>query len=98
MKTIIALMIALFLLMQYKLWFGDGSIPQVVELRQRVEEQRDKNEQARQRNMILATEVDDLKTGLDVIEELARSDLGMVKEGETFIHIVDSKPSDLAEK
>ena len=98
MKTIVTLMLVLFLLMQYRLWFGDGSIRQVVEMRQRVAEQHDKNEQARQRNAVLAAEVDDLKTGLDVIEELARSELGMVKEGETFIHVVDDKPEDLVEK
>lgn len=86
------------MLMQYKLWFGDGSVREVLELRQGIEKQRDKNEQLKQRNMVLAAEVDDLKTGLEVVEERARSELGMIKEGETFMHIIDGKPEDLAGK
>ncbi len=86
------------LLMQYKLWFGDGSVRQVVDLHQRIEEQRDKNEKIRQRNAVLAAEVTDLKTNLGAIEARARSELGMVKKSETFIHIVDKKPEDLAKQ
>lgn len=86
------------LLMQYKLWFGDGSVRQVVDLRQRIEEQHGKNERIRQRNTVLAAEVTDLKTNLEAIEARARSELGMVKKGETFIHIVDKKPEDLAKQ
>jgi len=86
------------LLMQYKLWFGDGSVRQVVDLRQRIEEQHGKNEKIRQRNTVLAAEVTDLKTNLGAIESRARSELGMVKKGETFIHIIDKKPEDLAKQ
>jgi len=88
----------LLLLMQYKLWFGDGSVRQVVDLRQRIEEQHGKNEKIRQRNTVLAAEVTDLKTNLGAIESRARSELGMVKKGETFIHIIDKKPEDLAKQ
>lgn len=84
--------------MQYKLWFGDGSVREVIELRQTVEEQHSKNDQIKQRNIVLEAEVEDLKTGLEAIEERARSELGMIKDDETFIHIVDSKPKDIAEK
>lgn len=98
MKAIIILMSVLLLLMQYKLWFGDGSVRQVVDLRQRIEEQHGKNEKIRQRNTVLAAEVTDLKTNLEAIEARARSELGMVKKGETFIHIVDKKPEDLAKQ
>ncbi len=84
--------------MQYKLWFGDGSVREVIELRQTVEDQHSNNDQIKQRNIVLEAEVEDLKTGLEAIEERARNELGMIKDDETFIHIVDSKPKDIAEK
>jgi cell division protein FtsB len=92
----IILLGCLLLLMQYKLWFGDDSVREVIELRQTVAEQRDKNGEIKQRNIVLEAEVNDLKTGLEAIEERARSELGMIKKDETFIHIVDSKPKDFA--
>ena len=74
--------------LQAKLWFGEGSIPEVLQLREAVSEQEASNEQLRLRNQALQAEVDDLKTGLDAIEERARLEMGMVGEGETFFHIV----------
>ena len=84
-------MSVLFLLLQYKLWFGDASVRDVIDLKQTIEEQQAKNEQVKQRNAVLAAEVKDLKTGLEAIEEHARSELGMNKKDETFIHIVEDK-------
>ena len=78
--------------MQYKLWFGDDSVREVVELRQTLKEQESKNNQVKQQNAVLEAEVENLKTGLDAIEERARSELGMIKEDETFIHIIENKP------
>lgn len=80
----------LLVLLQYKLWFGDASVRDVMNLKQTVQEQQVKNEQVKQRNAVLAAEVEDLKTGLEAIEERARSELGMIKKDETFIHIVES--------
>jgi cell division protein FtsB len=85
-------MSVLLLLMQYKLWFGDASVRDVITLKQTVKEQQAKNEQVKQRNAVLAAEVEDLKTGLEAIEERARSELGMIKKDETFIHIVEGEP------
>ncbi len=82
--------------MQYKLWFGDASVRDVMNLKQSITEQRSKNEQVRQRNAVLAAEVEDLKTGLEAIEERARSELGMIKKDETFIHIVEGDSKDIA--
>ena len=90
MKVIIIIMSVLLLLLQSKLWFGDASVRDVINLKQTVKEQQAKNEQVRQRNAVLAAEVEDLKTGLEAIEERARSELGMIKKDETFIHIVES--------
>ena len=82
--------------MQYKLWFGDASVRDVIDLKQSITDQRAKNEQVKQRNAVLAAEVEDLKTGLEAIEERARSELGMIKKDETFIHIVEGDPKDTA--
>lgn len=84
----------LLLLMQSKLWFGDASVRDVLNLKQTVKEQQVKNEQVKQRNSVLAAEVEDLKTGLEAIEERARSELGMIKKDETFIHIVEGESSE----
>lgn len=84
--------------MQYKLWFGDGSVREVIDLKQSLNIQERKNIRERERNDVLEAEVEDLKTGLDAVEERARSELGMIKEDETFIHIVEKKPKKIAEK
>ncbi len=83
-----ALIVALALL-QYRLWRGDGSFAQKAALEHNVREQQQENARLRQRNEEIAAEVADLKSGLDSIEERARNDLGMVKDGETFYMIID---------
>ena len=87
-KLVILLLLLLFYL-QYKLWFGEGSLQDVRDLHQAVEQQREENLQLRERNDALDAEVRDLQQGLDAIEEHAREDLGMVKEGETFYQVVE---------
>ncbi len=87
-------MSVLLLLLQYKLWFGDASVGDVLNLRETIKEQQAKNEAVKQRNAVLAAEVEDLKTGLEAIEERARSELGMIKKDETFIHIVEGDSSE----
>ena len=82
--------------MQYKLWLGDDGVREVIDLRKTVELQKNKNYKIKQRNEVLIAEVEDLKAGLDSIEARARSELGMSKKGETFIHIVERKPKDSA--
>ncbi len=89
MRAIFSILVVLLLLLQYKLWFGDGSITEVWELERAIEAQRKENESLRHRNRALEAEVNDLKTGLDAIEERARSELGMIREGETFFQIVE---------
>ncbi len=60
----------------------------MAQLEQAVAEQMLVNKQARERNSVLVAEIDDLRSGLTAIEERARSDLGMIKEGETFYQII----------
>ena len=80
----------LLLLLQYKLWLGDGSIPGIWELKESLAIQRDENERLRERNLELEADVKDLREGLEAVEERARMELGMVKEGETFFQIVNA--------
>lgn len=85
----IAILLVLLLVLQYRLWFGDGSLAEVHRLEQQVERQRVQNQALRERNRALAAEVRDLKSGLDAVEARARSELGMVGEGETFYQVVE---------
>ena len=89
MRKLIVLLLLLLVYLQYRLWFGDGSLQEVWELHREVEAQRVENLQLRERNAALEAEVRDLQQGLDAIEEHAREDLGMVKEGETFYQLVE---------
>jgi len=89
MKKLLLLLIVLLVYLQYQLWFGDDSLQDVWGLHQEVEMQRQENLELRERNAALQAEVADLRQGLDAIEEHAREDLGMVKEGETFYQVVE---------
>ena len=88
MKILIAVLILVFIGLQYKLWFGDGSLSEVVQLSRELETQRARLEELEARNRILEAQVLDLQNGLDAFEEKARNDLGMIKEGETFIQLI----------
>lgn len=89
MKWLLGTLLIVFLVLQYRLWIGEGSLAEVARLEREIEQQQLDNEQARERNRTLAVEVEDLKTGLDAIEERARQDMGMVGEDETFFMIVE---------
>lgn len=89
MRIVIGILIALLLLLQYRLWVGEGSLAEVHALRKQVETQKGELEALRQRNNALRADVQDLKKGLDAIEERARSELGMIRDSEEFYQIVD---------
>jgi cell division protein FtsB len=88
-KAIFAAFVFLFVLLQFKLWFGEGSMKDVWTLDDAIAVQAAENAQLKERNQTLAAEVADLKQGYEAIEERARYDLGMIKEGETFYQVVD---------
>ena len=88
MKILIAVLILILVGLQYKLWFGDGSLSEVVQLTHELEIQKKKLNQLEERNKILEAQVLDLQNGLDAFEEKARNDLGMIKQGETFIQLI----------
>lgn len=89
MKAIFAALAILFVLLQFKLWFGEGSMKDVWTLDDAIAVQAAENLQLKERNQTLAAEVADLKQGYEAIEERARYDLGMIKKGETFYQVVD---------
>ncbi len=89
MKIIVAALAVLFVLLQYKLWFGEGSMMEVWRLDRAIATQTAENAQLRERNQALAAEVSDLKQGVEAIEERARRELGMIKKGETFYQVVE---------
>jgi cell division protein FtsB len=89
MKGIIAALVVITALLQYKLWIGNGSFGEVYRLDRTIVAQEKENAVARERNLALQAEVDDLKHGMDAIEERARSELGMIKKDETFFRVID---------
>ena len=89
MKAIGAALAILFVLLQFKLWFGEGSMKDVWTLDDAIAVQAAENTKLKERNQTLAAEVADLKQGYEAVEERARYDLGMIKEGETFYQVVD---------
>jgi cell division protein FtsB len=91
MKWIGAVLFILLLALQYKLWVGQGSLAEVSRLEQAIEKQKASNAVLRERNDALDAEVQDLKKGKEAIEERARSELGMIKQDETFFQIIDEQ-------
>jgi cell division protein FtsB len=88
MRVVTYILLALLLLLQYPLWLGKGSWLKVWEMGNQVEAQKQTNEQTQKRNAALDAEVRDLKSGTDAVEERARSEIGMVKQGEIFFQVV----------
>ncbi|MBS9402875.1 cell division protein FtsB [Halomonas sp. TRM85114] len=87
LKWLAIVLVVLLALLQYRLWLGQGGVRELQEIRQRVAVLEEENRPLRDRNARLAAEVVDLKTGLDAIEERARSDLGMVRTDEQFFWV-----------
>ena len=89
MKVLMSALVLVLVVLQFKLWVGEGSVAQLRDLEAQVEVQGAENLVLAERNQVLEGEVLDLKTGLDAVEERARSEFGMVKEGETLFIVVD---------
>jgi cell division protein FtsB len=86
-RTVAALLIGLLLIVQGQLWFGRGSVGEVRQMQRKLDEQKARNAVAQQGNERLSAEVRDLQEGLEMVEEKARSELGMVKPNEIYVNI-----------
>ena len=89
MRLILIVLTALLVMIQYPLWLGKGGWLRVWDLSRQLDTALEKEQELRQRNEKLAGEVQDLKEGTGAVEERARYELGMVKEGEIFVQVLD---------
>lgn len=87
MRLLTLALLALLALVHAELWFGDGGKPYALRLQGQLDAQLKQNDAQRQRNARLAAEVDDLRMGLEMVEDRARSELGMVKPDEIFVQV-----------
>ncbi len=90
MRAITVLLLIFIMLLQYRLWFGKNSVPDYLALESEVQRQIVDNDKLKRRNKLLYADTDDLKSGVEAIEERARNELGMIKEGETFFRLIPS--------
>ena len=88
-RFFIAILIVFFLIIQIDIWVKDDGLNRVKELQEMIDSQSEENQRLKLRNQQLEREIDELKSGTESIEEKARTDLGMIKEGEEFYLIVE---------
>jgi cell division protein FtsB len=89
MRWLAGILLLVLLGLQYRLWVGDGSLAEVRSLKREIGAQRTELKGLRARNQVLEAEVQDLHEGLDALEERARSELGMIKDGELFLQVIE---------
>ena len=92
MRVVTLILFILLVLLQFKLWLGEGGFREVARLETRVEGQRQQNVDLLQRNAELQAEVEDLRERLDAVEERARNELGLIKPAEQFYQVVPPPP------
>lgn len=90
-RALLLVLLGLLALLQYQLWLGDGGITERRSLESQVASDSKENRSLRQRNEALADRVIELQEGDEMLEAVAREDLGLVREGEEFILFVDDK-------
>ena len=91
MRYVSAALIALLALVQAELWFGKGGVPRMMDLSAKLQDQQAANDTSRARNAQLDAEVRDLKEGLEMVEERARFELGMLKPDEIYVQVARAK-------
>ena len=88
MRIITAILILFLLLLQHRLWFGKNSVSDYLALKANVVHQELQNDKLVKRNKVIYADIFDLKNGLQAVEERARNELGMIKDGETFFRVI----------
>ena len=89
MRILVGILVFLLVMLQYRLWVGEGSLAEVHNLHREIETQKEKIGKLRERNLELRAEVENLKHGQEAIEERARSGLGMIRENEIFYQVIE---------
>ena len=96
MRWLFAILLVLLAVLQYRLWIAEGSIAEQQRLKQQVQQFIDENEQLRERNAVLEREVLELQTGNAGVEQRAREQLNLVREGETYYQLEEADAKDRA--
>lgn len=86
-RLVPAALIALLVILHAQLWFGRGSVPNVAQLQSQLNDRKALNRQSTLFNERLSAEIRDLKEGLEIVEEKARMELGMVKANEIYVQV-----------
>lgn len=89
MRWLVLVLLLLLGWLQYRLWVGEGSLEEVNALREEIRDQKMEIERLGARNRTLDAEVRNLRVGEDALEERARSELGMIKQGELFLQVIE---------
>ncbi len=89
MRLLLPILLAVLMLIQYRLWFGHNSVRDYLNLGEQLVKAAELNDEMVQRNQLLREEITDLNRGGAAIEEYARNELGMIEPGETFFRIID---------
>ena len=97
MRWLLGVLLLILVFLQYRLWIAEGSLAEQNRLERQVEEQSAINQSLRERNAVLEREVLELQTGNRSVEQRAREQLGLVREGETFYQFVEKKKPDAEE-
>lgn len=93
MKRLLLVLFILLGLLQYRFWLGDNNLPAYFSMKKKIIEQQQNNDKLLDRNQVLKEEIHDLRSGTEALEERARNELGMVKQGETFFRVADGGDS-----
>lgn len=94
MRILQGLLVLIIVGLQVRLWIGPGSLAEIRRLDEAISTQEQENSKLEDRNLELLREVEELKSGTDAVEEMARQELGLIKEGETFYMIVEPPAED----
>ena len=97
MRWLLGGLLLILVVLQYRLWIGEGSLAELSRLEQELERQQSVNQGLRERNRQLELEVLELQRGLQGLEERARRDLGMIREGETYYQLVEERDTEATE-
>ena len=92
MRALLLVLLLLLGVLQYRLWVGEGGLAERHRLKQQIEDQVRINDELRARNAVLEREVLELQTGNEGLEQRAREQLGLIREGETYYQLVEDPP------